>query len=414
MKVPARRHWIPPGALIFAQVAHGVSWILLAIIAASAGVAVVNGAGLAWIHTVALGWLTMAALGILIHVVPGFTDVRWLRERAVRFTLLPFGAGIACFVAGWFLSPLVVLIGAMVMVVAFLGYYFIAVSTLRHASEAGKTEAAIGRALTINLSFLLVVLLIGVVMAGALAGGRYSALLARLPAVHAELALYGWFTMLVYGVSARTLRPICGALSRFRRMHVVVASSVLLGPILLAIGIGVDIRSIAWLGAIVIGAGALCYAFDTLDIVRRATVRHRPPQAFVVASVVWLTVATLLGFGLLLGEPWASAYVFVMLIGWIGQMVNAHFLHIGVRLIATVIRGDDDETRPGALLDARLSWLAFAAMQSAITLCCYGLLVNAASAVGSGAAIGLIAWMALAANAIVAARRAWTSDEVPL
>jgi len=351
----------------------------------------------------------MAALGILIHVVPGFTDVRWLRERTVRFTLLPFGAGIVCFVAGWFLSPLVVLAGAVVMALAFLGYYIIAVFTLHHAAEAGKTEAAIGRALTINLSFLLVVVLIGVAMAGSLAGGRYPALLARLPAVHAELALYGWFTMLVYGVSARTMRPICGVLSRIRWMHVVVASSVLFGPILVAIGIAADVRSIAWLGAIVLGAGALCYSFDALDIVRRATVRHRPPQAFVVASVVWLIVATLLGLGLLLGEPWASAYVFVMLIGWIGQMVNAHFLHIGVRLIATVIRGDDDETRPAALLDARLSWLAFAAMQIAIAFCCYGFLLDAASAVGLGAAIGLLAWLALIANAIVATRRAWGS-----
>ncbi len=405
----ARRHWIPPGALIFAQLAHGVSWILLAIVAATGGIAVVSGAGLAWIHTVALGWLTMAALGILIHVIPGFTDARWLREGTVRFALLPFGVGIVCFVAGWFLSAPVVLAGAVLMALAFIAYYIVAIVTLRNAAEAGKTEGAIGRALTINLTFLLVALLIGVAMAGSLAGGRYSVLLARLPAVHAELALYGWFTMLVYGVSARTMRPICGVLSRIRWMHVVVASSVLFGPILVAIGIGADVRPVAWLGAIVLGAGALCYSFDTLDIVRRATVRHRPPQAFVVASVVWLTVATLLGFGLLLGEPWASAYVFVMLIGWVGQMVNAHFLHIGVRLIATVIRGDDDETRPAALLDARLSWLAFAAMQLAIALCCYGLLVDAAGAVRSGAEIGLLAWVALAANAIVAAHRAGTT-----
>ncbi len=402
----ARRHWIPPGALIFAQVAHGFSWILLAIVAASAGIAAVNGAALAWIHTVALGWLTMAALGILIHVVPGFTDVRWRRERIVRFTLVPFGAGIACFVAGWFLSPFVVLAGAVTIAAAVLAYYVIAVATLRHAAGSGKTEAAIGRALTINLSFLLVVSLIGVTMAGGLADGWYSAYSARLPAVHAELALYGWFTMLVYGVSARTMRPICGAPTRFRWMHVVVASSVLFGPLVIAIGITAGAAPVVWLGAIVLGAGALCYAFDTLDIVRRATVPHRPPQAFVVASILWLVVATLLGFGLLLGKPWGNAYVFVMLIGWIGQMVNAHFLHIGVRLIATVIRGDDDETRPAPLLDARFSWLAFASMQAAIGLCCYGLLTGAANAVVCGAASGMVGWLSLVANAIVASRRA--------
>ncbi|MHB8146446.1 MAG: hypothetical protein ACYDGM_04180 [Vulcanimicrobiaceae bacterium] len=402
----ARRHWIPPAALIFSQLAHGASWVLLAVVAVRAGVADVSGPGLAWVHTVALGWLTMAALGILVHVIPGFTDVQWHKERTVRFTLLPFAAGVVCFVVGWFLSPALVLIGAVVITAAFLCYYLISVWTLQRAAVAGKTEGAIGRALSVNLTFLLAVCLIGVAMSAAIAYDWFPALLARLPAAHANLALYGWFTMLVYGVSARTMRPICGALSRFRWLHVVVASSVVVGPILAAIGITMEVRPLLWLGAIILGAGVVCYSFDTLDIVRRATVSHRPPQAFVVASVVWLVVSTFLGLGLLLGRPWANAYVFTMLVGWVGQMVSAHFLHIGVRLIATIARGDDDETRPASLLDARLSWLCFFTMQAAIALCCYGLLFDAADAVVGGATAGLVAWFATIGNASVAARRA--------
>ncbi len=402
-----RRHWIPPGALIFAQLAHGASWILLAAVAFQSTVSVASGAGLAWVHTVALGWLTMAALGILIHVVPGFTGVRWRGERAARLTLVAFGVGVVWVGAGWFLQPRGGWDGRVAEAIPVCAYFVLGASTLRQAAAVGKTEAAIGRALMVNLSFLVAVALIGAFMAGTLVFGWYPTLFARLPAIHAEAALYGWLTMLVYGVSARTMRPICGAQSRIRRLHVVAASSVLFGPIFLAVGLGTGVEPVEWIGALILGFGAIGYSLDVLDIVRRATIPHRPPQAFIVASVVWLIVATLLGFGLLLGKPWGSAYVFVMLVGWIGQMANAHFLHIGVRLIATVIRGDDDETRPAALLDPTLSWFAFAVLQAAVALGCYGLLSGDANAIATSAAFGFVAWLASIANAVVAARRAY-------
>ncbi len=415
--VLGRRHWIPPGALIFAQTAHGVSWLFLGFIAAHDGVTVPSGAAIAWVHTVALGWLTMAALGILVHVVPGFTSVQWRHERIARFALVPFGLGIVLFIGGWFTSFPLVFAGALVIALSFTVYYTIAVVTLRHAGNAGRTEGAIGRALGMNLTFLLVVVFLGLAMAAALVDPRFAGVLARLPAIHANFAVYGWLTMLIYGVSARTVRPICGVRSRFAWIHIAVGSSVLFGPILIAIGVATDLTALAWIGAITLGTGAVCYSFDTIDVVRRATVPHRPPQAFIVASVVWLIVSMLLGLGLMLGRPWANAYVFAVLVGWVGQMVNAHALHIGVRLIATVVRGDDDETRPDALLDPRWSWLSFVCMQATVALGCYGLVFGIANAVIAAASFGLLGWLAVVTNAASAVKKArlpWRESEEPM
>jgi hypothetical protein len=408
MDIMSRRHWIPPGALFFAQLCHGLSWLLLAFIAITLGANAPTGPAIAWIHLVALGWFTMAALGVLIHVIPAFTDAEWLHRRLVRTVLVPLAIGVVTFAAGWFTTTLVTFIGALILTLSVITYYAVAVSTLRRAKDAGATEAAIGRALTINLSFLLAAALLGLAMAVALNDAHLSALLVRTPAIHANVALYGWLTMLVYGVSARTMRPICGARSRFPRIHILTGTSVLAGPLLVAAGVGSATPWLTWAGAIVIGSGTIGYAFDMADIVRRATTPHRPPQAFVVASIVWLVAASALGLAMLLGAPCAPAFVFVLLVGWIGQMINAHMLHIGVRLIATVVRGEDDETRPGVLLDARLSWIAFAGMQLAVALGAAGLLADAPAVTATGACIGFVAWCSMIVNAATAVRCART------
>jgi hypothetical protein len=134
-------------------------------------------------------------------------------------------------------------------------------------------------------------------------------------------------------------------------------------------------------------------------------VSYRPPQFFIAAGVTWLLVALFLGAGVLAGAPWQPAFVFVMLAGWAGQMVNGHILHIGVRLIATIYRGEDDETEPRELLDPLRPWLAFTAMQSAIACVAVGLLADNGNITAIGATIGLLGWVALM-TALAMARRA--------
>ena len=94
----ARKHWIPPAALVYAHLAHGFSWVLLLWAAWSQSV---HGyTGFAWIHTIALGWVTMSAFAILIHAMPNFVDVEWQGEKVARWSLVAYGAGVALLLCG--------------------------------------------------------------------------------------------------------------------------------------------------------------------------------------------------------------------------------------------------------------------------------------------------------------------------
>ena len=109
------------------------------------------------------------------------------------------------------------------------------------------------------------------------------------------------------------------------------------------------------------------------------------------------------------GHPdWQPAYVYLALVGWLGQMVNAHLHHIGIRVLATLARGEDDETRPQALLTAPLSWATFGVYQAAVVLGAVGLLAHQAPAVALAGACGLLGWGLMGANLARAWRRART------
>jgi hypothetical protein len=236
--------------------------------------------------------------------------------------------------------------------------------------------------------------------------GRDIVWAASLPAAHATLGTLGWLSLLIFGVSMRTLRPITGQATRMRWMHIVVGTFTLIGVPLLAAGLASRHAVLAWIGAALFTIAALGYAFDVFDILRRATNPHRAPQAFVTFSILWFLTALAIGGGALAGKPWDAAYILVLLLGWIGQMVIAHFHHIGIRLIATVYRGEDDETRPQDLLVSRLSWFTLAAFQIAIALIVAGLLTDRFGLIARGGIFGLSGWIAMSANVLAARARA--------
>lgn len=399
----ARRHWIPPAALVYAQVAHGFSWVLLLWAAWSQGV---HGyVGFAWIHAVALGWVTMAALAVLLHAIPNFVDVEWRGETVARWSLAALGAGVALLVYG-FLANARMLGPAGDVLLASIGAYVVtALWTLAGGMRGERVQRAVARAFAGTLLFLLAAVVIGYGLAGLLSG-RGMQWAASLPASHAALGTLGWLSLLIFGVSMRTLRPITGVATRFRWMHVVVGSFTLLGVPLLAAGLGGHATVLAWLGAALFAMGAAGYIADAIDMLRRSVIRHRVPQAFMLMSLLWFLAALVLGAIALAGGPVQPAYIFVLLAGWIGQMVVAHFHHIGVRLIATVYRGEDDETRPEQLLEARLSWFAFGAFQIGIALVTVGLLDDHLGLIARGAVFGLTGWIAMSANMLAARVRA--------
>lgn len=80
-----------------------------------------------------------------------------------------------------------------------------------------------------------------------------------------------------------------------------------------------------------------------------------------------------------------------------------HLHHIGIRLLTTMFRGDDDETRPGELLSGALSWTTVMLFQAAILTGFIALLLDRAALLTAAAVAGLLGWSMMTANILYAA-----------
>lgn len=401
--------WIPHWALVAGQAAHGASWLML-IELGLRGATGPSFPGLAWVHLVALGYLTLIALAVLIHVLHGMLDLTWVACRVARWSLLPFALGAYGLVAGFWVGRFdVVAWGASAAVAALAAYLALAAATLARFQPSEDASAAVMRAFAMVLAWLALAAALGLGMAWTLAGGGDAWWLAVAPRLHAHAGALGWLSLLVVGVSMHTVKPITGGKSDARWKHVVASSLLLVGLLALLAGFAADVPPARWAGAMAGLAGTLLYLVDLAGILARARVTHRPPQAFLAAAGVYFVGAALLGVGVLAGRAdWQPAYGYLALIGWLGQMVNGHLYHIGVRVLATVALGEDDETRPAELLAAPLSWASWLALQAAVVAGTAGLLAGAGAVVALAGGLGLAGWALMGWNVARAWRRART------
>jgi hypothetical protein len=249
--VPGR--WIPPQALVFGQLAHGASWIVLLVLATH-GVTGLSLPALGWVHLVALGWLTMIALSVLVHVIPAFTDVVWRWETLARRSLTVYAVGVLVLVAGFCSGATPILPwGGTIVALGLLGYAIPAAVTLAAAFRNGRVEAAIARALGATLTFLLLAAGLGVSLTWTLAGRLPATILVAGAPIHAALGLIGWLTVLIMGVSARTVGPIAGARSVQPWRHVTAGSAQVLGMVVVGAGFGLRSPTLLWSGTVVLG-----------------------------------------------------------------------------------------------------------------------------------------------------------------
>lgn len=402
--------WIPHWALLAGQLAHGLSWVLLADLALRGGLGF-SFPGLAWVHLVALGWLTLISLAVLVHVLHGWLEITWIAPAVVRWSLLPFALGNWGLVAGFWLGRMdVVAVAGGVTGAALAVYLALALASFFSFKPDSDVTWRVARAFLLVLSLLGATAALGVAMAWALGGMALPAwVLAVGPALHAHLGGIGWLTLLVMGVSTHTVKPITGGRSRAVWLHVIASSGMVLGLSALAVGLAGGAREWLAVGVGLAAVAAIAYLVDMGDVLKRARVTHRPPQAFLAAASLYLVGAVALGAGVWSGRAdWQGAYAFLALAGWLGQMVNGHLYHIGIRVLATVARGEDDETRPHELLAAPLSWASFIAFQAAIVGGTAGLLAQSGPLVAAAAIAGGLGWATMGANILHAWRRANT------
>ena len=398
--------WIPPEPLIFAQVSLLVSWCLLFAVGAQ-GAFGPSPLGFAWIHTIALGWLSSTAMAFLIHVLPTFLDAPLRFPRLARSAPWIFQAGTIAIVAGFAIwAPKVVAAGGALVLIAvtFVLASFLATAAAAMRDES-RTTRAVARAFTIVFCILGLTIVLGFTVAiGLNLGSTFVSQWAR---IHAALGTIGWLSLLVAGVSARTYNQLLGR-APGRVAHIATSSFALAGLAVWIAGSLLPNAAVAVAGGALVAIGAFIYLCATVLAVREATAKHRLPREFVAASAFWLCVAVAYGVAELLGRGVPSALLFAILVGWIGQNVNAHMMHVGIRLLATLVIGDDDETRPIELLDRRLGIASFVLYQLAVACAISGLTISDGTLLEAAGVLGFVGTLTVLAN-IASARRAAAS-----
>jgi len=400
------RHWIPPAPLLFGLLAFVFSWLLLFDVARH-GMEPGSFEAFAWIHTVALGWVTTVALAVLIHALLNFVDVTWRGDAVARGSVYIFIAGVVVLVIGFLTANVAALqTGASVACVALLAYICCALATLAQAFKGERLERAVARAFTVTLLFLVAAAILGTVFTFALGGMLNARILATGPPAHAVLGIGGWLTLLVVGVSARTLRPMTGTRSRFPALHIGGSTALLLGILLATVAIAVWWPVAAFTGFVLAALGAVLYFCDVADIVRRSTTPHLAPRMLMLFAAGCCVASAVLAAGAMLGANTGAAAVYLALIGWIGAAVVAHLHHIGVRVMLTFVLSDADETRPWEVLTAQLTWSTAAFYVAAALLGTLGLCFQVATLVETASACGTLASIIMIANVMRAYRTA--------
>lgn len=402
--------WLPPVPLVLGHLAHAASWGLLVAFWA-AGKRFDSLAGFAWPHMAGLAWLSVISLSVLFHVVPGFLDVRIPAERFARVGVaLAWLGGVGLAVAFWLeRTPWLPWAGAVAIAGILASGVPLGLAILSHQPESQGTSkpAPLVPAFLAVMGSLLLAALLGGYLATALAGLVPGTWFVGILPSHAHLAAGGWLSLLVFGVSTRTMRRILGAPAG--KLHGAASGVFFAGVLLLGLAWlapGSSSAWISWIGGVLAALGALLYAAETAGRIARARGRHRGPRLFIGASAFYLGITAILGLGTLGGLPWGRGYAFLAIAGWIGQMLNGHLLHIATRFLLTMARGPDDETEPVDVLSPRLTtaaWLLFQAAVLAGTAA--GLALRADLAALSGA-LGLAGWVVFSSNYVVAWRRA--------
>jgi hypothetical protein len=401
--------WIPPFALVAGMASHGLSWLLLAL-TPWPSVPGLSFPALAWIHLVALGWLTMTALAVMVHVIPGFLDTDWELEPVARWALLPYGIGTLLLVGAFLgIGPWAFQWGAGLLIASLVSFMIPAFITMIRYQVPPGTKVPYRFAFTSVLTALLLAAVLGGTMAWALAGAPWSHLLSTLLPLHAILAGGGWLSLLILGVSARTIFPVTGRKRFLLPFHVLISAGFFGGLILLLLGLLPGVAHVAWrwLGIGLAGVAAVLYLIDIARVLWKAPNPNRPPQAFIAASLVYFVAAVVLGAGVNAGmTSWQAPLAFVALVGWMGQSVNGYLLHIGMRLMLTMVRGDEDETAPGEVTPATWSWTSFVLFQLAILWGLGTLLAGHGEWLPLSGVLGLLGWFWLVGSAWLSYRRA--------
>jgi hypothetical protein len=338
-----------------APVGRGLSPLIPLGYFACAAAAFVTGAlGIAWLapeltghyyhphlvaltHTITLGWITMAIMGATYQLVPVVLERPIWSERIARWQLGIVAVAVIGMVAHFYLGTWPGLAGAAAVLAAGVGLYLLNL-IVTFGGRGGSSLrlftpwTATARLMAMGFAGLALTTLFGLSLAA-------NHLLRFLPGeffptlhAHVHLALLGWVTPMMLGVSARVypmflLAPPPGPWTTRLQIW-----AVALGVPALVAGL-LGVPGLTPLGTLAVAAAALVHGAWVVGMVRA---RKRPDLdwglRFTITATAFLAPAIVLGgaiaAGALAGPHVALAYAVVVLGGWISLTIVGMMLRI--------------------------------------------------------------------------------------
>lgn len=351
------------------------------------------------VHTLTLGWVAMTILGALVQMAPVLWEVNLQWQKAVAAAWWLFTASVAAFVGmlwsgadGYWLPA----VGLLIAISLYLGPLW------RTMKAAGRLDWT-GTHLLIGSFYLAALVVLGVMLAwdrqrGILFPDAEGALIA-----HIHLALVGWVSMTIFGVSYRLV-------SMFALAHV---EDRTLGRVALALAniglLGLSVDSL-WLGrrflplwSLVLAAAYLAYAGQMRRIFSARNRRIDPALAFTLLAMTgglaWAALGVLLGTGLLESSTERrAAYLFAALVGWATPFILGQAHKIVPFLVWLHVYSPRNWKPPvkvptiSDLTSDRLAWAELAALSAAVPLGLAGFLAESQALLRlSGVALGACA-----------------------
>jgi hypothetical protein len=279
------------------------------------------------VHMLALGFLPFAVTGASFHLLPVMlrNDLKHPRALRLALPLLLGGFLVAPGIAWalpWLLWPGAVLLSAG------LGIVVVELLALVLGAPAGRMLIASRTGVTLSCLHVVAAPALGALVfargddpVGGVTHGRWLL-------VHLHVAVLGWLAMLIVTVG-RTLGPMLAvAPTAPTRRRPLAELALAVGTWTLVTGIAISSNAVALAGGAVVVATLASFARLMLRIARGRRSPIEAPLAHLLAGVLFLVQAGLLGAAMLLGfvSPQRAivAYVIFLLLGWAGGVTLGH------------------------------------------------------------------------------------------
>lgn len=270
------------------------------------------------VHTLTLGWIAMTLFGASSQMAPVLWETSLAAPGVLKAAWWLFSGGLAGFVAclwagiSWYWLPAVSLAAAVAL------YLYSLLRTMAAARQVDWT----GKHLVLAAGYLAALATLGLLLAYDQHQGRIFSDPEGVLIAHVHLALVGWVSLSIVGVSYRLVSMF--ALSRIEsrtpgRLALVLLNLGLLGLTADALWFG---HQRIGLFALVLAAAYAAYAWQMRRVFSERNRRIDPTLAYTLAALaggfVWTSLGVALAFGRLEDSTEArAAYVLAAMLAWV-------------------------------------------------------------------------------------------------